>query len=120
MNHANCKFCRELPCTIEGGAGNDQMYGDTQTVFGGGTVVAGDDNFVFRSDAVGNSDYIYDYNAWDGTNGDTLVLDGYVVGDISTHAFNDGTYQGTQVTLTGGQEIFVVGVADTDLHYDFV
>lgn len=105
--------------TIEGGAGNDRVWGDTQSASGVVTT-AGNDTFVFRSAANGTFDFIMDYTAWTGTAGDTILLDGYEAGDITTAAFDDGTYQGTQVTLTGGQEIFVVGVLASDLHFDFV
>jgi len=101
---------------IEGGAGNDRMWGDSQDVTGA-NVVAGDDKFVFRSDAIGTYDLILDYDAWDDVNGgDTLVFYGYEEDQITASPIGGDT----ELTLTSGQVIFIVGVAETDLHFSFM
>jgi hypothetical protein len=106
---------------IEGGAGNDQMWGDTQFVFGGGTVVAGDDNLVFVSGDTTtgstDSDIIWDFNGGGAVGGDVIEMDGYASADfdpfIDVPLYNSttGQYETVSGTLisSGDQQIYVVG-----------
>jgi hypothetical protein len=106
--------------TLDGGAGDDQMWGDTPTaaVNVGGTVTAGDDNFVFTSGQDGTADIIWDYNAWDGANGDTITLNNYsspsVVSFDDTTLGNPTNGQSGMVITAGDEVIWVVGINDAN------
>jgi hypothetical protein len=82
----------------EGGAGDDQMWGDTYEVESGFTpaaVVAGDDHFVFVNAAAGE-DIIWDFNGGGPLNGDLIELDGYAAGTADIQAFSNVTTIGVR------------------------
>jgi RTX calcium-binding nonapeptide repeat (4 copies) len=107
--------------TLDGGAGDDQMWGDTPTaaVNVGGTVTPGDDNFVFNFGQDGTADIIWDYNAFDGTHGDTITLNsysGYDTGSFDALTAGNPTGESGTFVHAGDEMVWVVGVQASDLN----